>query len=158
MSEKEKKVTIHNSSVIMARNEDKVQSTVSRANKLKSIVSSLPFDWLTYEELSRLYYSVQIRSVSVLSPVAVALLGGQCLSYEHSSLKLKSGRDRQGLIFRTCFYFFKVPYWDYCVDQFLRVLTQFAKISPRKKLYFYLSLFDYNFLFSIKRIFYFNIF
>ncbi|XP_057292313.1 3'-5' RNA helicase YTHDC2-like [Hydractinia symbiolongicarpus] len=96
VSEKEKKVTIHNSSVIMARNEDKVQSTVSRANKLKSIVSSLPFDWLTYEELSRLYYSVQIRSVSVLSPVAVALLGGQCLSYEHSSLRLKSGRDREG--------------------------------------------------------------
>ena len=94
VSEKEKKVNIHNSSVIMARDEDKVHSTVCRAKKLKSIVSNLPFDWLVYEELSRLYYSVQIRSVSVLSPVAVSLVGGPCLSYEHSCLRLKSSRDR----------------------------------------------------------------
>ncbi len=86
MSEKEKKVNIHNSSVIMASNEDKVQSTVSRANKMKVSISNLPFDWLAYEELSRLYYSVQIRLISVLSPVATALVGGSSLSYEHSSL------------------------------------------------------------------------
>ena len=98
MSEKEKKVSIHNSSVIMARNEDQVQSTVSRANKLKSVISNLPVDWLAYQELSRLYYSVQIRSVSILSPVAVALVGGPCLSYEHSSLRLKSTRDKTGIV------------------------------------------------------------
>lgn len=97
MSEKEKKVNIHNSSVFMARSEDKVQSTVSRANKLNKIISSLPLDWLVYEELSRLYYSVQIRSVSVLTPTAVALVGGSCLSYDHSSLRLKSNRDRKGV-------------------------------------------------------------
>ncbi|XP_066911197.1 3'-5' RNA helicase YTHDC2-like [Clytia hemisphaerica] len=96
VSEKEKKVTIHNSSVLVARSEDKVQSTVSRANKLNSTISSLPLNWLVYEELSRLYYSVQIRSVSVLSSVAVALIGGPCLSYDHSSLRLKSSRNKKG--------------------------------------------------------------
>ena len=99
MSEKEKKVNIHNSSVVIARNEDSVQSTVSRANKLKSIVNNLPFDWLAYEELSRLYYSVQIRSVTALSSVATALMAGPCLSYEHSCLRLKSSRERKGLYF-----------------------------------------------------------
>ena len=97
LSEKEKKVTIHNSSVMVARSEDKVQSTVSRANKLNSTISNLPLDWLVYEELSRLYYSVQIRSVSLLSSVAVALIGGSCLSYDHSSLRLKSSRNRKGM-------------------------------------------------------------
>ena len=99
MSEKEKKVNIHNSSVVIARNEDSVQSTVSRANKLKSIVNNLPFDWLAYEELSRLYYSVQIRSVTALSSVATALMAGPCLSYEHSCLRLKSNRERKGSYF-----------------------------------------------------------
>lgn len=96
VSEKEKKVNIHNSSVLMAKNEDKVQSTVSRANKMKLSISNLPFDWLAYEELSRLYYSVQIRFISVLSPVATALIGGSSLSYEHSSLRLRSNRDKKG--------------------------------------------------------------
>ena len=99
VSEKEKKVNIHNSSVVIARNEDSVQSTVSRANKLKSIVNNLPFDWLAYEELSRLYYSVQIRSVTALSSVATALMAGPCLSYEHSCLRLKSSRERKGMYF-----------------------------------------------------------
>ena len=96
LSEKERKVTIHNTSVLVARSEDKVQSTVSRAKKLNSTISAIPLDWLVYEELSRLYYSVQIRSVAVLSSVAVALVGGSCLSYDHSCLRLKSSRKRKG--------------------------------------------------------------
>ena len=102
VSEKEKKVNIHNSSVLMAKNEDKVQSTVSRANKMKLSISNLPFDWMAYEELSRLYYSVQIRFISVLSPVATALVGGSLLSYEHSSLRLKSNRDKKGYMNIYC--------------------------------------------------------
>ena len=98
LSEKERKVTIHNTSVLVARSEDKVQSTVSCAKKLNSTISAIPLDWLAYEELSRLYYSVQIRSVTVLSSVAVALVGGSCLSYDHSCLRLKSSRQRKGKV------------------------------------------------------------
>ena len=98
LSEKERKVTIHNTSVLVARSEDKIQSTVSRAKKLNSTISAIPLDWLAYEELSRLYYSVQIRSVAVLSSVAVALVGGSCLSYDHSCLRLKSSRQRKGKV------------------------------------------------------------
>ena len=103
LSEKEKKVTIHNSSVLVARSEDKVQSTVSRANRLNSIISGIPLDWLAYEELSRLYYSVQIRSVCLLSSVAIALFGGSCLSYDHSSLRLKSSNERKGNVLKIFF-------------------------------------------------------
>ena len=98
-SDREKKVNIHNSSVLLARGDEKLLSAATRAKKMKSTILRLPFDWVVYEELSRLYYSVQIRCVSILSPMALSLMCGPCMSYEHSSLRLKSGREHKGLYF-----------------------------------------------------------
>ncbi|XP_047132909.1 3'-5' RNA helicase YTHDC2 isoform X1 [Hydra vulgaris] len=96
ISDQEKKVNIHNSSVLLAKVDDKLHSEATRVKRMKSAISRLPFDWVVYEELSRLYYSVQIRCVSILSPVALSLMCGPCMSYEHSSLRIKSGQENQG--------------------------------------------------------------
>ena len=82
----EKKVNIHSSSVINTGEDSQNRQT-------KKIIEILPYNWLCFEELSRLYYSVQIRSVSVISSLAIALFTGVYLTSYSSNICLNTSQE-----------------------------------------------------------------
>ena len=89
VSENEKKVRIHTSSVLQTPSNRGASIVDTNIN----IVKNLPFDWVVYDEANRMHTAVQIRCLSVVPAVVVALLAGPCMSCDVNGLSLHSSRD-----------------------------------------------------------------
>eukprot|EP00794_Sanderia_malayensis_P018689 gene18689-20576_t len=79
----EKNVRVHPSSVLYPSNGHSGNG-LSRTNS--SIVSNLPYDWVYYDEMSRMHVAVQVRCLSVIPASTVALLAGSSLSCDFDCL------------------------------------------------------------------------
>ena len=59
------------------------------------IVSHLPYDWLYFDEMTRMHTAVQVRCLTALPAVAVALLAGPSLIVDEDSFR-RSGDPNSG--------------------------------------------------------------
>lgn len=62
----------------------------------KSIVAKLPYDWLYFDEMTRMHRTVQVRCVTALPSVAVALLAGSSLSLDEDSFRRSTDQAAYG--------------------------------------------------------------
>ena len=58
---------------------------MSQQSVCRSIVAKLPYDWLYFDEMTRMHRAVQVRCVTALPAVAVALLAGSSLSVDEDN-------------------------------------------------------------------------
>ena len=62
----------------------------------QSIVAKLPFDWLYFDEMTCMHRAVQVKFVTAIPAVAVALLAGSSLSVDEDNFHRSSDQSSYG--------------------------------------------------------------